>query len=403
MAITKHERPSAIMPTTTNTTATAPAPNKTILVTGGAGFIGSHTCVELIEAGYNAVVIDDFSNSSPIAIERVRTITNATDAQLALVEGSILGEALLNRIFEEYNPTAIIHFAGFKSVGESVAKPLEYYHNNIVGTLRLCDAARTHGCKNLVFSSSATVYGEPAYVPIDEECPKRPATNPYGWSKSMIEQILIDLHAADHEWSIVLLRYFNPVGAHPSGLIGEDPKGIPNNLMPYVAKVASGELPFVKVFGDDYPTPDGTGIRDYIHVVDLARGHIAALNWMEDFNETSGSTEQDIRNKCGVEIFNLGTGRGSSVFDVINAYSNACGRELPHKVLPRREGDIAACYASCDKATRILNWHAKYELNRMCIDSWHWQSANPNGYASKKGSASAGNANHHKGTLTQYS
>ena len=305
----------------------------TILVTGGAGFIGSHTCVELLEKGYNVVIVDDLSNSSEVAVDRIRTITGASDEQLVFVEASILDRDALENIFSTYPIDAIIHFAGFKAVGESVQKPLEYYWNNIAGTLVLCEVARKHGVKNIVFSSSATVYGEPEFVPITESCPKHTPTNPYGQTKTMLEQILTDFYVGDDEWNVVLLRYFNPIGAHESGLIGEDPKGIPNNLVPYVAQVAVGKLPAVGVFGDDYPTPDGTGVRDYIHVVDLARGHVAALDWMAGLVGTgeaiglgsmAGTPAAD-GTRRGVGIFNLGTGTGSSVLDVVHAFESACG------------------------------------------------------------------------------
>lgn len=356
---------------------TAPAPaGKTVLVTGGAGFIGSHTCVELLQAGYSVVVVDDLSNSSETAIERVRAIVSDAAANglaphgaqdnLEFIELNILDRAALDAVFASHAIDAVIHFAGFKAVGESVAKPLEYYHNNLTGTFVLCDVMRAHGCKTLVFSSSATVYGEPDGVPLTESAPKKPATNPYGWTKWMIEQILTDLQVADPEWDIVLLRYFNPIGAHVSGLIGEDPKGIPNNLVPYVAQVAVGKLEAVGVFGDDYPTPDGTGVRDYIHVVDLARGHVAALKWMDG--------------RTGVETVNLGTGVGSSVLDVIRAFEAACGHKIPYVVKPRRAGDIATNYADPAKAFELFGWKAEYDLARMCEDSWRWQSGNPNGY-----------------------
>ena len=367
-----------------------PAADTTVLVTGGAGFIGSHTCVELIQAGYRVIILDDLSNSSYTAVERVRTITGADEAQCAFVEGSILDRDLLERLFSENDIDAIIHFAGFKAVGESVVKPLEYYWNNIAGTLVLCDVARAHDCKNIVFSSSATVYGEPEFVPITEDCPKHTPTNPYGQTKSMLEQILSDFYVGDPEWNVVLLRYFNPIGAHESGLIGEDPKGIPNNLVPYVAQVAVGKLDAVGVFGDDYPTPDGTGVRDYIHVVDLARGHVAALRWMAGLVGTGeprgiGSMADEPAadgTRRGVGIFNLGTGTGSSVLDVVHAFSRACGRDLPYVIKPRRAGDIATNYAACDKARDELGWVAEYDLDRMCEDSWRWQSNNPDGYNS---------------------
>ena len=362
----------------------------TILVTGGAGFIGSHTVVELLAQGYTVVVVDDLSNSSPEALRRVRAIAGISEdsPQLRFYEASILDREALQRIFSENGIDAIIHFAGFKAVGESVAKPLEYYWNNVAGTLVLADVARSHGVKNLVFSSSATVYGEPEFIPITEECPKHEATNPYGQTKSMLEQVLTDLYMGDNEWNVVLLRYFNPIGAHESGLIGEDPKGIPNNLLPYVAQVAVGKLPEVNVFGDDYPTPDGTGVRDYIHVVDLARGHVAALEWMAGrvgtgepwgLGSVAGAAAED-GTRHGVGIFNLGTGKGSSVLDVVHAFEKACGHSLPYVVRPRRAGDIAENYAACDKARRELGWEAQYDLDRMCADSWRWQSMNPDGY-----------------------
>lgn len=350
---------------------------KNILVTGGAGFIGSHTCIELLQAGYGVVVVDDLSNSSEKAIDRVRAIVSKAAAEgaapadaaesLVFYEDNVLDRAALERIFDAHDIDGVIHFAGFKAVGESVEKPLEYYYNNLTNTLVLCDVMRSHGCKNIVFSSSATVYGEPDSVPLSEAAPKKPATNPYGWTKWMIEQILTDFTVADPEWNVVLLRYFNPIGAHESGLIGEDPKGIPNNLVPYVAQVAIGKLPAVRVFGNDYDTPDGTGVRDYIHVVDLARGHVAALNWMDG--------------KHGVETVNLGTGTGSSVLDVVASFSRACGRELPVDIKPRRAGDVAENYADPKKAKELLGWEAEYDLDRMCADSWRWQSMNPNGYA----------------------
>ena len=340
-----------------------------VLVTGGAGFIGSHTVVELLQRGWEAVVVDDLSNSSPVAIERVRQIVGAqAAARLTFVQADVADRVALDAVFETGPFDAAIHFAGFKAVGESVEKPLEYYANNIGTTLTLVDAMRAHGCKSIIFSSSATVYGDADKLPLTEASPKKPATNPYGWTKWMIEQILADVAKADPEWSVVLLRYFNPIGAHESGLIGEDPKGLPNNLVPYVAKVAVGELDHVRVFGDDYPTPDGTGVRDYIHVVDLARGHVAALDWMAG--------------RQGCEVFNLGTGTGSSVLDVIRAFSVACGHEIPYKIYPRRAGDVAANWADPTKARDVLGWEAEFDLSRMCEDSWRWQSHNPSGYAS---------------------
>ncbi len=360
-----------------------------VLVTGGAGFIGSHTCVELLDEGYRVVVVDDLSNSSETALDRVRHITGVNDDRLRFYQASVLDREALDLIFQENDIDVIIHFAGFKAVGESVQKPLEYYWNNIAGTLALCDVARNHQVKNIVFSSSATVYGEPEFVPITEDCPKHEATNPYGQTKSMLEQMLTDLYIGDNEWNVVLLRYFNPIGAHESGLIGEDPKGIPNNLLPYVAQVAVGKLERVGVFGDDYDTPDGTGVRDYIHVVDLACGHVKALDWMggkvgtgepRGLGSISGHPAED-GSRRGVGIFNLGTGTGSSVLDVVHAFERACGKELPYEIKPRRAGDIAVNYAACDKAHDELGWTAQYDLDRMCQDSWRWQSKNPNGYA----------------------
>ena len=283
-------------------------------------------------------------------------------------QADILDREALEKIFESETIDSVIHFAGLKAVGESVAKPLEYYYNNITGTLVLCDVMRKHGVKNIVFSSSATVYGDPAFVPITEECPKGTITNPYGQTKSMLEQILTDFHVADPEWNVVLLRYFNPIGAHESGMIGEDPKGIPNNLVPYIAQVAVGKLPCLGVFGNDYPTHDGTGVRDYIHVVDLAVGHVKALKKIEE--------------KAGVCIYNLGTGKGYSVLDVVKAYEKACGKEIKYEIKPRRPGDIATCYADATKAKEELGWVAERGIEEMCADSWRWQSMNPEGYRS---------------------
>ncbi len=360
----------------------------TILVTGGAGFIGSHTCVELLQQGYNVVILDDLSNSSLVAVDRIRELTNASADQLKFVEASILDREACERTFAENSIDAIIHFAGFKAVGESTQKPLEYYWNNVAGSLVLFDVARNHGVKNVIFSSSATVYGEPEQIPITESCPLHEATNPYGETKAMLERILTDFYRADDEWNVVLLRYFNPIGAHVSGRIGEDPKDIPNNLLPYVAQVAVGKLQCIQVFGNDYPTPDGTGVRDYIHVVDLARGHVKALDYMGGKVGTGkaiglGSIEGTATadgTRTGVSIFNLGTGTGSSVLDVIHAFEKACGKELPYKICPRRPGDIATNYAACGKAREELGWAAEYDLARMCEDSWRWQSNNPNGY-----------------------
>ena len=336
----------------------------TILVTGGAGYIGSHTCIELISAGYDVVVVDNLCNSCKEALDRVEKIVGKT---IKFYEADIRDAEAMKNIFEEEDIDAVIHFAGLKSVGESVAKPLEYYDNNIAGTLVLCDAMRNAGVKNIIFSSSATVYGDPAFVPITEECPKGQCTNPYGWSKSMLEQILTDLHTADSEWNVVLLRYFNPVGAHKSGTIGENPKGIPNNLMPYITQVAVGKLECLGVFGDDYDTPDGTGVRDYIHVVDLALGHVKALKKIEE--------------KAGVKVYNLGTGNGYSVLDMVKAFGKACGKEIPYQIKARRPGDIASCYADPTKAKEELGWVAERGLDEMCEDSWRWQSNNPEGYA----------------------
>lgn len=336
-----------------------------ILVTGGAGYIGSHTCVELLNNDYEVVVVDNLYNSCEEALNRVEKITGKT---LTFYEGDLLDQDLLEEIFDNERPEAVIHFAGYKAVGESVEKPIEYYHNNITGTLLLCDVMRRYDCKKIVFSSSATVYGDPAFVPITEDCPKGVITNPYGQTKSMIEQILTDIQVSNPEWNVTLLRYFNPIGAHSSGLIGEDPKGIPNNLVPYIARVAVGKLEKLGVFGNDYDTPDGTGVRDYIHVVDLAAGHVQALRHM----------------KQGVSIYNLGTGQGYSVLDVVKAYSKACGKEIPYEIKPRRAGDIAACYSDPTKAKEELGWEAKYGIEEMCRDSYHWQSMNPDGYQTKQ-------------------
>ena len=334
-----------------------------ILVTGGAGFIGSHTCVELLEAGYEVVVVDNLYNASRKSMDRVEQITGKKPT---FYEADILDREALNQIFEKEKIDSVIHFAGLKAVGESVAKPIEYYYNNIAGTLVLCDVMRKHNVKNIVFSSSATVYGDPAFIPITEECPKGKITNPYGQTKGMLEQVLEDIHVSDPQWNVILLRYFNPIGAHKSGLIGEDPKGIPNNLVPYVAQVAIGKLECLRVFGDDYDTPDGTGVRDYIHVVDLAKGHVAAIKKLEE--------------KKGVLIYNLGTGKGYSVLDVVHAFEKACKKEIPYVVKPRRPGDIAACYADPAKAKAELGWEAENGIEEMCADSWRWQSMNPNGY-----------------------
>lgn len=334
-----------------------------VLVTGGAGYIGSHTCVELLNNGYEVVVMDNLYNSNEKALERVEEITGK---KIRFYKVDMLDKEAMNEIFENEKIDSVIHFAGYKAVGESVRKPLEYYHNNITGTLNLCDVMRNHGVKNIIFSSSATVYGDPAFVPITEDCPKGQITNPYGQTKGMLEQILTDLHVSDPEWNVVLLRYFNPIGAHKAGIIGEDPKGIPNNLVPYIAQVAVGKLEKLGVFGNDYDTPDGTGVRDYIHVVDLARGHVKAMKKFED--------------KPEVRIYNLGTGNGYSVLQVLHAFEKACGKTLPYEIKPRRAGDIATCYADPTKAKEELGWEAEYGIEEMCEDSWRWQSMNPNGY-----------------------
>ena len=333
-----------------------------ILVTGGAGFIGSHTVVELLNGGYDAVVVDNLSNSNREAISRIEKITGR---KVTFYDFDVRDRVKLDSVFSAHKIDWVIHFAGLKAVGESVKKPVEYYDNNLVSTLVLLEVMKAHGVKKIVFSSSATVYGDPAELPLKETSAMNPTTNPYGTTKVMQEQMLKDLCASDSEWTAVLLRYFNPVGAHESGLIGEDPKGIPNNLMPFVAQVASGKLKEIGVFGNDYPTPDGTGVRDYIHVVDLARGHVAAIRKLD---------------KAGVHIYNLGTGNGYSVLDMIKAFSKACGKQLPYAIKPRRAGDIAACYASAEKAEKDLGWKAEYDLEKMCSDQWNWQKNNPNGY-----------------------
>ena len=338
-----------------------------VLVTGGCGFIGSHTVVCLLQRGYEVVVVDDLSNSSEKVLDRIDQIVGEDAAErLTFVRADVADRDALDAIFDEFSIEAVIHFAGFKAVGESVEKPIEYYSNNIGNTLALVDAMRNHDCKSIVFSSSATVYGDPDRLPLTEDSPKKPATNPYGWTKWMIEEMLRSLVVADPAWNVVLLRYFNPIGAHPSGLMGEDPKGIPNNLLPYVSQVAVGRRDAVHVFGNDYDTPDGTGVRDYVHVMDLAEGHVAALAWMEG--------------RSGCEVFNLGTGRGTSVLEIIKAFSEACGKELPYVVEPRRAGDVTANWADCTKAREQLGWEAKYGIAEMCRDSWKWQSCNPYGY-----------------------
>ncbi len=335
-----------------------------ILVSGGAGYIGSHTCLELVEAGYDVVAADNLCNSSRESVRRVEQITGK---KVPFVEAELCDPAQVEAIFEKFpDITAVIHFAGLKAVGESVAKPLEYYTNNLVNTLMILNSMRRYGVKDFVFSSSATVYGEHAPVPYREEYPTGGTTNPYGTTKVFIEQILTDCCKADPSLNVALLRYFNPIGAHESGLIGEDPNGIPNNLVPYIAKVAVGQLEKLHVYGDDYPTHDGTGVRDYIHVVDLARGHVAALKKLES--------------KCGLFICNLGTGKGCSVLDVLHAYERACGKTLPYVVDPRRPGDIAEFYADPTRAKKELGWEAQYGIDEMCASSWKWQSMNPNGY-----------------------
>ena len=336
-----------------------------ILVSGGAGYIGSHTCVELLAAGYDIVVADNYYNSCPEALARVKKIAGK---DFRFVEADMTDKDAVEKIFAENEDIdCVIQFAAYKAVGESVSKPIEYYSNNLACTLNILDVMRRHNCHNIIFSSSATVYGDPASVPIREDFPVGGTTNPYGTTKVFTERILTDCCHADPELNVALLRYFNPIGAHPSGLIGEDPNGIPNNLVPYIAKVAVGKLEKVHVFGNDYPTPDGTGVRDYIHVVDLARGHVAAIKKLEQ--------------KPGLFICNLGTGHGYSVLDVINAFSKACGKEIPYVIDPRRPGDIAECWCDPSKAKRELGWEAQYGIEEMCAHSWNWQSHNPNGFA----------------------
>ena len=340
-----------------------------ILVTGGSGFIGSHTLIELIAEGHAVVVVDNLSNSNPEALRRVESITGQA---VPFYKVDIRDRVGLSRVFALHDFDCCIHFAGLKAVGESVVKPWEYYENNINGTLVLLDVMRRHGCKNIIFSSSATVYGNPAQIPITETCPKGHCTNPYGQTKSMLEEILMDMHTADvktkdpRPWNVVLLRYFNPIGAHASGLIGEDPNGIPNNLMPYITQVAVGKLDKLHVFGDDYATPDGTGVRDYIHVVDLAKGHVKALKAIEE--------------NCGVAVYNLGTGRGYSVLELVHAFEEVSGVTIPYVIEERRPGDIAVCYSDPGKAKRELGWKAELDIYDMCRDSWNWQKKNPEGY-----------------------
>ncbi|EGM70642.1 UDP-glucose 4-epimerase GalE [Shewanella sp. HN-41] len=334
----------------------------TILVTGGAGYIGTHTVVELLNAGSEVIVLDNLSNSSIEALNRVEQITGKT---VTFYQGDILNKALLQKVFSDHTIDSVIHFAGLKAVGESVAKPLKYYENNVTGTLILCQVMAEFKVKNLVFSSSATVYGDPASLPITEDFPTG-ATNPYGQSKLMVEHILADLHHSDPSWNIARLRYFNPVGAHASGLIGEDPNDIPNNLMPFIAQVAVGKRPALSVFGNDYPTHDGTGVRDYIHVVDLANGHLKAL--------------EKLATRPGLVTYNLGTGQGYSVLDMVKAFEKACGKAIAYQIAPRRPGDIAACYADPTHAREDLGWQAIHSLEDMANSSWHWQSSNPDGY-----------------------
>ena len=335
----------------------------TILVTGGAGYIGSHTVVELQQAGYDVVVVDNLSNSSEVSLQRVEKITGKP---VKFYKADILDREALEDIFAKESIQCCIHFAGLKAVGESVQKPWEYYYNNISGTLILLDVMRKHNVKNMIFSSSATVYGNPAFIPITEGCPKGEITNPYGQTKGMLEQILTDMQKADPEWNVILLRYFNPIGAHKSGTIGENPNGVPNNLMPYITQVAVGKLKELGVFGNDYDTPDGTGVRDYIHAVDLARGHVKAIKKIEE--------------NPGLEIYNLGTGVGYSVLDIVKNFEEASGVKIPYVIKPRRAGDIATCYSDASKAKRELGWEAEYGIKEMCEDSWRWQKQNPNGY-----------------------
>ncbi|MBO5615829.1 MAG: UDP-glucose 4-epimerase GalE [Prevotella sp.] len=333
-----------------------------ILLTGGAGYIGSHTAVELYNAGHEVVIVDNLANSKEEAIKRVEKITGK---EVPFVKADVRDREAMDKIFKSWKIDAVIHFAGLKAVGESCVKPLEYYENNMNATFVLLDVMRNNGCKNIIFSSSATVYGDPAIIPITEECPKGHCTNPYGQTKSMLEEVLTDVQKADNEWNVVLLRYFNPIGAHKSGLIGENPNGIPNNLMPYITQTAIGMRKELGVFGNDYDTPDGTGVRDYIHVVDLATGHVAAL--------------QAIEKNCGLAVYNLGTGHGYSVLDVVKAFEKANGLKVPYSIKPRRPGDIATCYCNPAKAKAELGWEAKYGIEDMCRDSWNFQKNNPNG------------------------
>lgn len=340
---------------------------KKVLITGGCGYIGSHIAVELLAKDYGVVIYDNLINSSTIALDRVEEISGKN---LTFYEADVLDKDKLIEVLKDEKIDVVIHCAALKAVGESVKKPLEYYHNNITGTLSLLAAMSEVGCKNIIFSSSATVYGDPEEVPVTEDFPKGECTNPYGWTKSMMEQIMTDLYTSDPSWKVVLLRYFNPIGAHKSGKIGEDPQGIPNNLLPYIAQVAVGKLDYLRVFGDDYDTVDGTGVRDYIHVVDLAKGHVLACDKIDELK--------------GVEIINLATGNGYSVLEVLRAFEKASGREIPYKIVPRREGDIARTYADASKAYRLLGWKAENGIDEMCEDSWRWQKNNPNGYEEKE-------------------
>ena len=337
--------------------------NKTILVTGGTGYIGSHTVVELLESGYEVIIVDNLCNSSREVLLRIEELSGVRPA---FYEADIRDRRALDTIFEENDIGSVIHFAGLKAVGESVQKPVEYYDNNIGGTLNLIQVMREHNVRNIVFSSSATVYGNPAFVPITEDCPKGTCTNPYGWTKSMLEQILTDLQHANPEWNVILLRYFNPIGAHKSGRIGENPNGIPNNLMPYITQVAVGKLDHLNIFGNDYNTPDGTGVRDYIHVVDLARGHVKAI--------------EKLATKPGCRIYNLGTGVGYSVLDIVHAFEKTTGVRIPYYFAPRRSGDIDTCYSDASRARAELGWTAEFGIDDMCSDAWNWQKNNPNGY-----------------------
>ena len=340
---------------------------KNVLITGGAGYIGSHVAVELLNKNYKVIVYDNLTNSSKISVKRVEEITGKN---IIFYEADILDEKKLSEVFEKENIDVVIHCAALKAVGESVKKPLEYYHNNISGTLSLLKVMRKYSCKNIIFSSSATVYGDPEKVPITEDFPKGICTNPYGWTKSMMEQIMTDLQKSDPEWKVVLLRYFNPIGAHESGKIGEDPQGIPNNLLPYIAQVAVGKLDYLRVFGDDYDTVDGTGVRDSIHVVDLAKGNVLSVDKIDKLE--------------GVSIINLATGNGYSVLEVLKAFEKACGKKISYKIVERREGDIAKCFADASKAYEVLGWKAEKGIDEMCEDSWRWQSQNPNGYEEKE-------------------